>query len=93
MQYYLKVLVVFLIILVKLVEILRQLLGAPELVHMNVRVGGRVPGVVLRSGAHHYRQHIVSEEEKFVKICKFVSHQDSPEAVDKEFLRDVVSTV
>ena len=27
------------------------------------------------------------------KICKFVSHQDSPEAIDKEFLRDVVPTV
>ena len=93
MQHYLEVLVVFLIVLVKLVEILRQLLRSLELVHMDVGVGGRVPCIVLGSGTHHYRQYIVSEEDEFVKICKFVSHQDSPEAVDKEFLRDVVSTV
>ena len=65
--HYLEVLVVFLIVLVQLVEVLGQLLGPLELVHVDVGVGGGVPGVVLRSSAHHYRQHIVSENRHLMK--------------------------
>ena len=39
-----------------------ELLGAAELVHVDVGVGGGEPRVVLRPGAHHYRQHPVSEQ-------------------------------
>ena len=58
----LEVLIVGGVVLVELVQVGRELLGAAELVHVDVGVGGGEPRVVLRPGAHHYRQHPVSEQ-------------------------------
>ena len=59
---HLEVLVVGGVVLVELVQVGGELLGAAELVHVDVGVGGGEPRVVLRPGAHHYRQHAVSEQ-------------------------------
>ena len=50
----LEVLVIFLTILVQLQQVLRQLPGACELVHVDEGVVRRHGFIVTRAGSHHY---------------------------------------
>ena len=54
----LEVLIVLLLVPVQHVEMLSQLLRAPELVHVYEGVVRRHPPVLRQGGAHHYRQHV-----------------------------------
>ena len=56
----LEVLVIFLLVPVQHVEVLGQLLRAPELVHVYEGVVRRGPPVLRLGGAHHYRQHVTA---------------------------------
>ena len=52
---FLEIFIVHIIVLVQLVQILSQLLGALELVHMDEGVVGSHGLVLLQPGAHHDR--------------------------------------
>ncbi len=62
--------VVLVIVGVQLPQVLGQLLGAGEVVHVDVRVLGRRPLVVLRPGAHGDGDHIVAGRKEARVIVK-----------------------